>query len=258
MSRSYYYRGGGQGQRPAYSYMGGGGLTPAIRMIMIICGIVYGLEWLGGRAFQDSLIRSFGLSPASVIGSLAVWQLGTYIFLHGGFFHILFNMFALWMFGSDLERRWGSREFVRFFLVCGIGAGILSVVVTPSSTIPIVGASGSIYGVLLAYGMLYPNRTLILIPFMIPVKVKYYVMFIGVMALLSSMSAGGGGGIAHMAHLGGMVFGYFYLRGGQRFTLGLRERYDRWKRARLRRKFEAYYDRRQAERERDDDRNRWN
>ena len=227
-------------------------------MIMIICGVVYVLQTLGGVQFETALRNSFGLVPAAVTSAFYVWQMATYIFLHGGFFHLLFNMFALWMFGTDLERRWGTREFTKFFFVCGIGAGILSVIVTPSSTIPIVGASGSIYGILLAYGMLYPNRTLLLIPFMIPVKVKYYVMFIGGMALLSSMSAGGGGGIAHVAHLGGMVFGYFYLRGGHRFTLGLGQRYEQWKRARLRRKFEAYYDRRQAERDRDDDRNRWN
>ena len=125
-----YYR-GNYGGRPAYASISGGGLTKAIKIILIICAAVYVLQTLGGRAFQISLITSFGLTPAAVIGSLAVWQLVTYIFLHGGFFHILFNMFALWMFGRELESVWGTREFVKFFFVCGIGAGISSVVASP-------------------------------------------------------------------------------------------------------------------------------
>jgi membrane associated rhomboid family serine protease len=248
---SRYYR-GYYGGRPTHTIIGGDGLSRAIKMILIICGVVYVLQTLGGSAFRVSLITSFGLTPAAVTRSLAVWQLVTYIFLHGGFFHILFNMFALWMFGTELERMWGTREFVRFFFICGIGAGVSSVLVSPSSTIPIIGASGSIYGILLAYGLLFPNRELLLIPFMIPVKVKYYVMFIGGMAFLASLSGGSGGGVAHVAHLGGMIFAYFYLKRGRTgYTLKLREVYDAWKRERLRRKFEVYYNRRQGEQDRD-------
>jgi len=243
---------GNYGARPAYASIGGNGLTKAIKIILIICAAVYVLQTLGGRAFQISLITNFGLTPATVIGSLAVWQLLTYIFLHGGFFHILFNMFALWMFGRELESIWGTREFVRFFFVCGIGAGISSILVSPGSTSPTIGASGSIYGILLAYGLLFPNRELILIPFMIPVKVKYYVMFIGGMAFLASFPGGNSGGVAHIAHLGGMVFGYLYLTGSP-YTHNFREYYDRWKRERLRRKFEVYYNRKQAQRGRDND-----
>ncbi len=242
--------------------MGGGNLPYAIKIILIVNAVVYVLQTLGGGAFSDSLISSFGLTPAAVL-RLAIWQLVTYIFLHGGFFHILFNMFALWMFGGELERTWGTREFVKFFFVCGIGAGIVSVMADPGSTIPTIGASGSIYGILLAYGMLFPNRTILLVPFMIPVKVKYYVMFIGGMAFLSSFS-GGGGGIAHFAHLGGMIFAYIYLKGGNRYLQGgrsygsrLRTYYEQWKRARLRRKFEVYYNKKQAERQKDDDDFRW-
>ena len=254
---SRYFR-GNYGGRPGYTATGGGGgLTRAIKMILIICAVVYVLQRLGGGEFRFSLITSFGLTPAAVIGSLAVWQLVTYIFLHGGFFHILFNMFALWMFGRELESAWGTREFVKFFFICGIGAGISSVLVNPGSTIPTIGASGSIYGILLAYGLSFPNRILLLIPFMIPVKVKYYVMFIGGMAFLASLSGGSGGGVAHVAHLGGMVFGYLYLRGG-RYSGNFRRIYDRWQRERLRRKFEVYYNRRQGERNKeDDDWRRW-
>ena len=99
-------------------------------MILIICAVVYVLQTLGGRAFTAALITSFGLTPAAVVGSIAIWQLVTYIFLHGGFFHILFNMFALWMFGSELESTWGTREFVKFFFITGVGAGISSVIVS--------------------------------------------------------------------------------------------------------------------------------
>ncbi len=242
--------------------MGGGNLPYAIKIILIVNAVVYVLQSLGGTAFSQSLITSFGLTPAAVL-RLAIWQLVTYIFLHGGFFHILFNMFALYMFGGELERTWGTREFVKFFFVCGIGAGIVSVIADPGSTIPTIGASGSIYGILLAYGMMFPNRTILLFPFMIPVKVKYYVMFIGGMAFLSSFS-GGGGGIAHFAHLGGMIFAYIYLKGGKRYLKGgqsygsrLRTYYGQWKRARLRRKFEVYYNKKQAERQKDDDDFRW-
>jgi len=253
---SRYYR-GNYGGHPTHTVIGGGGLTRAIKMILIISAVVHGLQMLGGGAFRVILINSFGLTPAAVTGSLAIWQLGTYIFLHGGFLHILFNMFALWMFGTELELRWGTREFVKFFFVCGIGAGIFSVVVDPASTIPTIGASGSVYGILLAYGLLFPDRTLLLIPFMIPVKVKYYVMFIGGMAFLASFS-GSGGGVAHIAHLGGMVFAFFYLRGRGGFTTLIRGYYERWRRERLRKKFEVYYNRRQSDRsEDDDDRTGW-
>ena len=174
---------------------------------------------------------------------------------------ILFNMFALWMFGSELERTWGTREFTKFFFICGIGAGISSVLVSPFSPITTIGASGSIYGVLLGYGLLWPERKLLLIPFMIPIKVKYYVMFIGGLAFLFSFS-GGGGGIAHVAHLGGMIFAYLYLR-STRYTEGfsmksLKWHYDQWRRQRLRRKFEIYYkDRHEAGGEDDKAREEW-
>ncbi len=250
MSRGYY-RGG-----PA-TYIGGGGgrgFTGAVKALIIANGIVFALQILDGIAGGGSFVRSFGLSPYSVTHDFFVWQLVTYIFLHGSFIHILFNMFALWMFGGELERSWGGREFVRFFFICGVGAGISSVMMEPDSTIPTIGASGAVYGILLAYGLLFPNRTILMIPFMIPVKVKYYVMFIGGMAFYLSFS-GGGGGVAHIAHLGGMVFGFLYLRWGkfESVTQGIRDYYDRWRREQLRKKFDVYYNKRQKERERQDD-----
>ena len=247
---SRYYR-GNYGGRPGYTATGGGGgFTRAVKTLVIANGIVFVLQVLDGVAGGGSFVANFGLRPAAVTGNFFIWQLATYIFVHGGFFHILLNMFVLWMFGGELERTWGTREFTRFFFICGIGAGISSVVVSPGSTIPIIGASGAVYGILLAYGLLFPNR-LIYLYFLIPVPVKYFVIGIGVLSFISSIS-GTGGGVAHVAHLGGMVFGYLYLRGG-RYTRSFRGIYDRWQRERLRRKFEVYYNRRQDERNKDDD-----
>jgi membrane associated rhomboid family serine protease len=121
LSRHYTGR-----DRISYNYIGRGQLPKAIKLLMIISSSVYILAALGGRQFTLSLWTSFGLAPATVTGSFAIWQLVTYIFLHGSFFHILFNMFALWMFGVQLEQIWGSRKFTQFFFICGIGAGISS------------------------------------------------------------------------------------------------------------------------------------
>jgi membrane associated rhomboid family serine protease len=150
------------------------------------------------------------------------------------------------MFGSELERLWGTRQFTKYFFICGIGAGLTSVIATPNSPIPIVGASGALFGLLLAYGILFPNR-IIYLYMVIPVPAKWLVIIIGAIAFISSMTASGTG-VAHMAHLGGMLFGFLYLKGG-RFLPDLRSRYDRWHRARLRRKFDVYYN----DRHRNDD-----
>lgn len=251
MSRGYYR--GGPGNRPAYTYIGSGGFPPATKALVIANGVVFALQVFDGIAGGGAFVRNFGLQPYSITHDLYLWQLVTYIFLHGGFFHILFNMFALWMFGGELERTWGSREFLKFFFICGIGAGISSVLMEPNSTIPTIGASGAVYGILLAYGLLFPNR-IIHLYMIIPIPAKYFVMMIGGIAFMSSFS-GGGGGIAHIAHLGGMVFGFLYLRSGKvgGLTRGLRDYYDKWQRERLRRKFDVYYNKRQQERDRNDD-----
>ena len=259
---SRYYR--GHGGRPVYTYIGGGGLTPVVRALIIANAAVFVLQMLDGLAGGMGFLASFGLQPAAVTGRFFLWQLVTYLFLHGGFFHILFNMFVLWMFGGELERTWGGREFLRFYFVCGIGAGISTVVADPDSVIPTIGASGAIYGLLLAYGLLFPTR-IIYLYMIIPMPAKYFVILIGAIAFMASLRAPGDG-VAHIAHLGGMVFGYLYLRGfrsrRRSSRPGLRNRYEQWRRARLRRKFEVYYNKRQAdqeraEQERKDDRNRW-
>ena len=194
-----------------------------------------------------AITLAFGLRPADVVGSLHVWQLVTYMFLHGGIFHILFNMLALWMFGVELERMWGSRFFTKYYFVAGVGAAATTLTL---SVLPVpfanqlyysltIGASGAVYGVLLAYAMYFPNRPIYLY-FFFPIPAKYFVMIIGAISLLSSMNESGGG-IAHTTHLGGLVAGYLYLKGGRVHIFSeIRYRYLKWRINRMRRRFDVY------------------
>ena len=194
-----------------------------------------------------SLTVMLGLVPEYVIERFWIWQLGTYMFLHGGLFHILFNMLALWMFGAELERIWGTRNFLKFYFVTGIGAGVLSV---GSSLLPfaaseqlyksdIIGASGAIYGLLLAYAMYFPDRPIYYM-MLFPIPAKYFVMIIGAIAFYASLS-GAGGGVANATHLGGLVVAYLYLKRSHLNPLGeLKYRYLRWKINRVRKKFDVY------------------
>ncbi len=166
-----------------------------------------------------------------------VWQPVTYLFLHGGWGHIILNLLFLWMFGSDLERLWGPRQFLFYFFLTGIGAGLFNVLLEPNVKLPTVGNSGAIYGLLLAYGLLFPDRPIFLW-FVIPVKAKWFVLGMGVLEFYSSLSQPGSG-VSHVAHLGGMLFGFLYLRGGG-LPYRLQLKYHEWRRARLRRKFEIY------------------
>jgi membrane associated rhomboid family serine protease len=185
-----------------YRFSFGYGLTPVVKNLMIIMGIVFLLQMF----ITKEIDFYFGLIPLLVWKKYFLWQLFTYIFLHGGFSHIFFNLLALWMFGGELENYWGSKKFLFYFFFCGIGAGILTVLF---SSYPVIGASGAIYGILLAYGWLFPNRP-ILIYFLFPIPAKYMVILYGFIELLSS-SSGSVGGIAHLTHLGGLIFGFFYM-----------------------------------------------
>jgi membrane associated rhomboid family serine protease len=180
-------------------------MTRAVKYLLIICVGVFLLQ----RLVSPIIDFLFGLVPVLLWKKYFVWQLGTYIFLHGSFFHLLFNLFALWMFGCEIERQWGTRSFLKYFIVTGIGAGICYAVVSPGQRIPVVGASGAIYAILLAYGMIFPNR-MIYVWFLFPIRAKYFVMIFGAIELYASIT-GAGGGIAHVAHLGGMLFGYIYM-----------------------------------------------
>jgi membrane associated rhomboid family serine protease len=228
----------------------GGRWTPAVKTLVIACAVGFLLQIFDRLSGAPSLVDKFGLVPAEVTEKYYLWQLVTYIFLHGGFFHILFNMFGLYMFGSELEATWGTREFTKFFFLCGIGGALASVLVSPHSFVLIIGASGAIFGLLVAYGVLFPNR-LIYLYMIIPIQAKWFVIIYGAINFLSALSVSNSG-VAYVTHVGGMVVGFVYLKGA-RFFFDFRGRYDRWQRNRLRRKFEVYYN----ERRRDEDENRF-
>lgn len=157
--------------------------------------------------YLDLFHHLFALHPTLIWSNYFIWQLVTYIFLHGDLFHIFFNLFSLWMFGGELENYWGSKKFLFYFLYCGIGAGIVTVLLSSN---PVIGASGAIFGILLAFAWLFPNRPILLIFFPVPIPAKYMVILFGFIELYSSRG-GTGGGIAHITHLGGLAFGFFYL-----------------------------------------------
>jgi membrane associated rhomboid family serine protease len=141
------------------------------------------------------------------------WQLITYMFLHGGFFHLFFNMLALWMFGMELENSWGSKKFLIYYLLCGIGGGLAHLLVSPllGTAGPTVGASGAVFGVLTAFGILFPDRPVYLY-FLLPIPAKYFILgFIGLELIYGV--AGTADGIAHFAHLGGAAVGLVYMLG---------------------------------------------
>ncbi len=194
-----------------------------------------------------TLTPLLGLAPVAVLERLRVWQLVTYMFVHGGFFHIFFNMFALWMFGAELERTWGTRYFLKFYFVTGIGAGVLTVLF---SLLPfgfaeqvhysvIIGASGAIYGLLLAYAMYFPDRPIYMY-MLFPIPAKWFVAIMGGIELLSSIS-NSPGGVANATHLGGLIVAYLYLKSARVHPLSeLKYRYLKWKINRVRRKFDVY------------------
>jgi len=190
-----------------YRFSFGYGLTPVIKNLMIIMGMVFLLQMFVNSWFDVF----FGLVPFLVWKKYFLWQLFTYIFLHGGFSHILFNLLALWMFGGELENYWGSKKFFQYFLFCGIGAGICTVLFTPEiyQHIPVIGASGAIYGILLAFAWLFPNRP-IFVYFLFPIPAKYFVIIFGLIEFFASME-GPGGGVAHLTHLGGLLLGLLYM-----------------------------------------------
>jgi len=187
----------------------------------------------------DSALLAFMLWPLDMTGGLAgtpygflPWQLVTYGFMHGGIGHLLFNMLALVMFGAPLEQTWGQRRFLTYFLVCVAGAGLCQLLVVTWSLqgygmlIPTVGASGGVFGLLLAYGLLFPNQRVMLLFPPIPMKARTLVIVYGVISLLFGVS-GTQSGVAHFAHLGGMLFGWLmirYWRGQPPFT-GRRRRW---------------------------------
>jgi membrane associated rhomboid family serine protease len=222
-----------------YSF-GPGGITPAVKLLIITNVALFVLNMIVG----DIMTLRLGLSPQAVFEQLALWQPFTYMFLHSttGIGHILFNMLALWMIGTELERTWGTRFFLKYYFITGLGAAATSLILAMFSGAVYysvtVGASGAIYGLLLAFAMYFPHRTLIL--FIFPVPARIAVTILGAIAFLSSIG-GPGGGVAHSAHLGGLVVGYLYLKMLRGKPMDeLKYRYLRWKMGRARSKFDVY------------------
>jgi len=230
-----------------------------LKWLLIVNLGIFVLGYILQQSGASSFFQNLVLVPAQVVQTFAVWQLVTYMFLHAGIGHILWNMLALWLFGVELERLWGTAKFLRFYFLCGIFAAI-AVIVTAyifgGVDVPTVGSSGAIYGILMAYALMFPSQT-ILFGFLIPIKAKYFVMIVGAIIFLQSYSATIGGqrsSVAVLAHLGGLIAGYLLLRGKklqsrvqQPMMIGFKE----WKLRRARKKFEVYL------RKQDSDRDRW-
>ncbi|MFH1941581.1 MAG: rhomboid family intramembrane serine protease [bacterium] len=209
--------------------IGGRGLTDAVKRLLIANGIVYLLQWVVG----SQMIAVLGLRPRLAWSHLYVWQFFTYMFLHGGFFHILFNMYALWVFGGEVERMWGPKAFYRYYFTTGVGAGLIYTLLTPFSMVPTIGASGAVLGVLTAFAMMFPDREItLLLFFILPVRMRartLALLFAG-MSLFSGI-VGSADGVAHFAHLGGMLVGYLYMKRDWQLTF-MKGRFRDWKRRR--------------------------
>lgn len=234
-------------------------LPAGLKWLLLLNVGIFVLEYVLRTSPAVNFLHNFALVPAQTVQTFAVWQLVTYLFLHSGIMHILWNMLGLWMFGAPLERLWGTAKFLRFYFLCGIFAGLTVIVLAyifGGVDVPTVGSSGAIYGVLVAYALMFPDQT-ILFGFLIPMKSKYFVMIIGAIVFLQSYTATVGGqpnGVAVVAHLGGLLTGYLLLR-GSRLRGQVRQpvvsAYKEWKLRRAKKKFEVYL------RKKDSNRDRW-
>jgi rhomboid family protein len=203
------------------SFFGGFSFFPPVIKALLIsnAAVWLGTMFIGNFRIGEYplnviIIQLFALNPLGQ--GFEIWQLVTYMFLHGSFTHIALNMFALWMFGMELENVWGSRKFFTYYMICGIGGGVANLLIAPlfTATGPTIGASGAIFGVLLAFGLLFPDR-LIFLYFFVPIKAKYFVVLYMILELVS---VGSTDGIAHFAHLGGALVGLIYLLAAKDFS----------------------------------------
>jgi membrane associated rhomboid family serine protease len=221
------------------------GFPRGVKWLLISNVAIFVVGFFLQRLRLDWPLAYLALTPVYVLKDFFVWQLITYAFLHGGFGHIIWNMLALWMFGADIERVWGTRRFVQFYFFCAVGAGICVVIANyllpwGNPNIPTIGSSGAIFGILLVYALMFPDRE-ILWGFLIPIKVKYFVLIVGAMAFLSSFSFNNG--VSNFAHLGGLLFGYLFLKTPhmQFDPMGpVRRQYREWKLQRAKKKFQVY------------------
>lgn len=228
-------------------------LPTIVKNLLIINVILFIATFALHKTFNFDLKDTLGLYFFKS-DNFKPWQFVTYMFMHGGFSHILFNMFAVWMFGSAIENYWGPKRFLKFYLITGFGAAIIHYLIVYIQIIglekyldpetinvvrtegaralsegknfiepvlanlnslyntPIVGASGALFGILLAFGMMFPNSRIYLMFIPIPIKAKYFVIGYGVIELISGISNSPGDNVAHFAHLGGMLFGFILIK----------------------------------------------
>lgn len=236
-----------------YNFDWRGFITPGVKLIVLVCTGVFLAQSLVKILFADGPSLEYhyvklvlGLSPYAVIHGLRIWQPFTYIFLHGDIWHLLINMLWLWMFGRELELIWGKRRFLNYFFLCGVGAGFIELIVkaipmffgqTPSA-IPTIGASGAIFGILIANAVLFPDRRIWLIPFPVTIPMRPYVAAMAALEFFLTLGSGGDG-IGHLCHLGGMLVGYIYLRRGS-FLYNVRNSVTDWRNRRTRKRFQVY------------------
>ncbi|PYX31738.1 MAG: DUF1751 domain-containing protein [Acidobacteria bacterium] len=228
-----------------------------VKRIILACAGIFLLQLILGRLVPDLgqyIIPYFGLVPSLVMIRGFVWQIVTYAFLHGSFGHVFFNMLTLWFIGARLEQDWGSRRFIECYTFCVVGAALVMIAIAYTGFlgarpgIPTVGASGGIYGLLMAFGILYADQELFMFPLPFMIKAKYLVgiwIFIAIVATFDPAQ----GGVASFAHLGGLLFGFLFVKflpsrglsyaASERY-FGIRNSYYRWKRKRAGKKFEVY------------------
>lgn len=189
-----------------------GRMTPLVKALIILNSFVFIIQMIFHKWLGIDLTTMFGLSPLDVLSKGYLWQCVTYLFLHGHLMHLVFNMLVLWMLGGEIEERvFKAVGFLKYYFICGIGAAVFNVIISYQSDIPIIGSSGAIYGILAAYAIFFGNRQLVLFPFPVLIPAKYLIIMIGVIELVSSIFYTKDG-IAHVAHLGGMVAGFLYIR----------------------------------------------
>jgi membrane associated rhomboid family serine protease len=224
----------------SYSF-GPGPITLAVKWIIIANVLMFVIT-----AFFPQIINYLGLIPSDVFERGWIWQLATYMFLHAGVMHILLNMLGVWMFGVTLERRWGTNYFVKYYAVTGLGGGLTALLISllpfnataPAYASATIGASGALFGLLMAFAILYPDQPILLM-LLFPIPARIFVMIFGGLALLYTIQ--GGRGVSDAAHLGGLVAGYLYLKNGRGGLMAeFKYRYLKWKMNRLRRKFDVY------------------
>jgi membrane associated rhomboid family serine protease len=222
------------------------GINTGIFLLIALLGVA--------RISVESFVNFyFGLMPALVVQHGWIWQIFTYSFIHFGFMHWFGNMLGLWMFGAAIEQAWGSRRFLELYFIGVIGAAVTTVAISYAHVLgsPVqttVGASGGVFAILMAFGMLFADNEIMMIPFPFLIKAKYFVGILIVATLALAMM--GGGNVAYVAHLGGLLFGYLYVKRGLKPAMvnvnfseryyGIRNAYYRWKRRRAAKKFEVY------------------